>query len=314
MQNRSLLTIVKFKIQLKNFLRSLPLGHSFINKSNEDLKLMIGSLHSRIVSEVKKVKSIQDVEFKVFSQYGDDGIIQWLTKKLNLKSEIFVEFGIQDYTESNTRFLLINNGWSGLVIDGSEESIHYVKDQDYHWQNNLTAIAAFITRENIDGLITSAGISGEIGLLHIDLDGNDYWIWEAIKSINPIIMIAEYNSVFGHERPITVPYDKDFVRTEKHYSNLYFGASLPALCHLATKKGYTLIGSNSAGNNAYFIRNDYLTDDLPTPSIEEAYVFSKFRESRNRYGALTFTSGPDRAQIIADLPVWNVIENREERF
>lgn len=305
---------MKIRNRIKNSLKHLLLAHAFKKNSDEDLKLMIGSLHSRLVREVETLNSIQDVEFKVFSQYGDDGIIQWLIKRLNLNNQTFVEFGVQDYTESNTRFLLINSGWNGLVIDGSEKSIEYVKAQDYYWKNNLTAIAAFITRENIDGLITSAGISGEIGLLHIDLDGNDYWIWEAIKSINPIIMIAEYNSVFGDKRPITVPYDKNFFRTEKHHSNLYFGASLPALCHLATKKGYTLIGSNSAGNNAYFIRNDHVFEGIPTPSIAQAFVNSQFRESRDKDGALTFASGLERARVISNLPVWNVVESCEEKF
>ena len=93
-------------------------------------------------------------------------------------------------------------------------------------------------------------------MLHIYLDGNDYWIWKEINVVTPVIAILEYNSVFGVDRAITISDDRKFIRTKAHHSNLYFSASLRALYVLAKEKGYSFVGCNSARNNAYFVRND----------------------------------------------------------
>lgn len=189
---------------------------------------------------------------------GDDGIIQYLINYLEIENKIFVEFGVEDYLESNTRFLLINDNWSGLVIDGSKINIAKIKKDEIYWKHDLKVKSAFITAENINQLIEEEGIKGQIGLLHIDIDGNDYWVWKALEVVVPKIMIVEYNSKFGCEKAITIPYKEDFVWTKAHYSNLYFGASILAFCDLADEKGYSFIGSNSAGNNAYFVKNEFL--------------------------------------------------------
>jgi len=275
-------------------------------EQSESIKLMLGRLLTAGITGIDAPKSLHELEFKVFSQCGDDGIIQWLVNKVDFPSKTFIEFGVEDYTEANTRFLLMNNNWSGLIIDGSATNIEQVKSRDYYWRHQLTAISAFVDRDNINGLISNAGLTGEVGILHIDIDGNDYWIWESISVVHPVLAIVEYNSVFGAERSISVPYDAGFVRNEKHYSNLYFGASLKAFTWLAKKKGYTLLGSNSAGNNAYFLRDDHMREGIPSVTPKDGYVCSRFRESRNPDGALTFLSGGDRLRLIAGLPVCNV--------
>ncbi|MFM6025585.1 MAG: hypothetical protein ACKPER_22095, partial [Dolichospermum sp.] len=124
--------------------------------------------------------SIFDNEFRAFSQWGEAGIIQFLIRNVHISRKIFVEFGVQNYTESNTRFLLINNNWSGLVIDGGLEEITYIKNDPIYWQYNLKAINSFITKDNINQILSDNGIQGEIGLLSVDIDGNDYWVWQAI--------------------------------------------------------------------------------------------------------------------------------------
>ena len=198
-------------------------------------------------------------EFKVFSQFGDDGIIQFLIDYLKIENKTFIEFGVENYKEANTRFLLINNNWKGLIMDGSEKNMNQVQQEDIYWRYDINALAAFITKDNINSLIINNGFEGEIGLLHIDIDGNDYWIWKEINCIQPIIVIVEYNSIFGCENSWSIPYDKDFYRTNYHYSNLYYGASLLSLCDLAEEKGYYFIGCNSNGNNAYFVRKDKIS-------------------------------------------------------
>lgn len=279
----------------------------------EDQKLILGKLLSESVKNKKNV-SFEDVEFKVFSQWGDDGIIQWLISNIEISTKSFIEFGVEDYSESNTRFLMMNNNWSGLVMDGSLTNIHRIKSSEYFWKHNLIAKNAFIDAENVNHLISSEGFESEVGLLHIDIDGNDYWVWKSIDCISPVILILEYNSVFGKDRAITVPYDPNFKRSKYNHTNLYYGASLKALYLLSKERGYSLVGCNSAGNNAYFVRNDKLNSIVCESSVENSFVESKFRESRDKKGNLTYISGNSRLKAIKDLPVYNVETDKIENL
>lgn len=262
---------------------------------------------------IKQMKSagtlacISDAEFKVFSQFGDDGIIQYLIQQIGIPADrhTFIEFGVQDYQESNTRFLLMNDNWRGLILDGDQVNMDKVIQGGDYWRHDLTAVAAFIDRDNVNDLFSSHGFTGEIGLLSIDIDGNDYWVWERIEAVNPMIVVAEYNSTFGAQHAVTIPYDPAFQRNSAHYSNLYWGASLKALCLLAQRKGYAFVGSNSAGNNAYFVRSDKLGCIKPI-SVEEGYVDARFRESRNAKGDLTYLRGSARLQEISDMEVFDI--------
>src|ERR1700744_5508213 len=83
---------------------------------HKNVKVNIGQIQAHINSNRQEVSSINEVEFQVFSQFGDDGIIQWLISKIDIPNKTFIEFGVENYIESNTRFLLINNKWKGLVI------------------------------------------------------------------------------------------------------------------------------------------------------------------------------------------------------
>ncbi len=273
----------------------------------EEAKILSAKvLINQIISQ-GLLPDIKEAEFKVFSQFGEDGILQYLIRQTCLTSEMhtFIEFGVENYTESNTRFLVINDNWRGLIIDGSSENIEHCKNSNIYWRHGLTAVNAFIDRDNINQIISNAGFSGNVGILSIDIDGNDYWVWERISVVNPIIVVCEYNSVFGVRNPITVPYDPNFVRAKAHYSHLYFGCSLKALEILGKKKGYALVGTTSVGNNAFFVRNDRL-HNLKELGAEEAYRESYFRESRDQNGSLTFLSGHSRLETIAELPVYDV--------
>ena len=263
--------------------------------------------------EEKIKQDISKAEFKVFSQWGDDGIIQFLVNYLEIEPKTFVEFGVQNYRESNTRFLLMNNNWSGFIMDGSESQIDFIKKDWYHWMYDLQVKKAFITRENINQLLKDQGFEGALGILSIDIDGNDYWVWEAIEVVDPVMVIMEYNSVFGTERKISTPYNPEFVRTKAHHSNLYFGASLPALSQLAEKKGYGLVGSNSHGNNAFFIKKGK-EKDLRFLSAQEAYRESKFRESRDPGGNFSFLRGDDRMEHLKGMEVINTDSGEKEKL
>lgn len=252
-------------------------------------------------------------EFRVFSQWGEDGIIQYLIRHIPIEQSIFVEFGVENYTESNTRFLLINNQWAGLVIDGSVENIEYIKRDSIYWACNLKAEHSFITRDNINDILTRNGVSGDIGLLSVDIDGNDYWVWQAIDSISPRIVVCEYNSHFGATAEVTIPYDPVFVREEAHFSKIYYGASISALCSLGITKGYSLVASNSAGNNIFFVRND-LVGSLPALSPANAYRRPQFREFHDEKGQLTFDDFETRLQKISHLSLHDLATNSVRRI
>lgn len=274
--------------------------------------LATGRLLSEVFARKRPIASLRDVEFKILSQWGDDGIIQWLVHALDFPRRTFIEFGVSDYRESNTRFLMMNDNWSGLVMDGSAANVSLIRNSEYFWKYDLQTRATFIDRDNINGLIAESGLADDLGILHIDLDGNDYWIWKCLTVTTPIIVILEYNAIFGPDRPVTVPYDAGFRRNHAHPSNLYWGAALPAFHHLACEKGYAFLGCNSAGNNAYFVRRDRLADPLREVTLAEGYVASAFRESRDSRGQLTYLRGDERLAAIRGMPVVNVVTGTTE--
>lgn len=280
------------------------------NYKLENLMVLQGRSLALQNAERAPLTDLHDAEFKVFSQFGEDGILQYLIRETQVltKENTFIEFGVQDYSESNTRFLLMNDHWKGLIIDGNKEHIKKVKRQDIYWRHDLTAISSWIDRDNINQLIGDTGFSGGIGILSIDIDGNDYWVWEKIDVVNPVIVVVEWNSVYGANCTVTVPYDPAFQRENAHYSCLYWGASISAFARLASERGYSLLCSNRAGNNLFFVRNDRLGRLTPM-SPEKAYVESSFRDSRDESGRLNYLGGEKRLAEILDLPVINVMDN-----
>ena len=250
--------------------------------------------------------SIQEYEFKVYSQWGEDGILQFLIKNVDIRRNIFVEFGVENYVEANTRFLLVNNNWSGLVIDSDMENIHYIKRDSIYWKYNLKATCEFIQRENINKILVDNGVTGDIGLLSIDIDGNDYWIWDTIDAVIPAVVVIEYNHRFGPEKAVTIPYDRHFVRGKTHHSNIYYGASLAALCLLGNRKGYSFVGCNKGGNNAFFIRKDVKPECIREITVAEGFVAGQFRESRDEKGQLLYLSEKEEREILSSLPLVEV--------
>ncbi len=304
--------ILESPMNILHSIKELARGLSHISARLEATDHKLESLKAltakTIINQIRQhgiYDCIHESEFKVYSQFGDDSIIQYLINNIEIESETFIEFGVENYTESNTRFLLINNNWKGLVIDGDGAKIAYIKNDSLYWQHELTAVHRFVNKDNINETIAGHGFSGEAGILSIDIDGNDYWIWASIEVVAPVIVIAEYNSVFGSQHAITIPYDATFNRAQAHSSNLFWGASLKALCLLADEKGYTFIGSNSNGNNAYFVRRDKI-GRIKAQSLESGYVKSRFRESRDSAGRLTYLSGDERLKAIAEMTVYDV--------
>jgi hypothetical protein len=279
---------------------------SEVEKKLEYLQLAIGRIEERLIA--KEEHSLEKSEFQVFSQWGEDGILQYLLKHVPVAQKLFIEFGVETFIEANCRWLLERHGWSGLVLDGSETNISSIKNNPVYWKHNLKAVKAFVTAENINQLITESGISGEVGILSVDVDGVDYWIWKAIDCVNPAIVVVEYNGVFGSEASVTIPYDQNFQRSKAHYSNVYYGASLKALYKLGQEKGYQLVGCNQAGNNAFFVRKDLVVPPLESLLPSQAYVRRNFRESRTPHGHLAFMTFEEESLLVGQLPLIEIKE------
>ena len=308
---------MRFKTIIKNKLSMLISYLSRANLDWEDPTLLLQAkilMSSKLWRERADNFDLSAKEFKVFSQWGDDGIIQYLTYVLNIKNKNFIEFGVGSYYESNTHLLLVNNNWSGYIIDGSSKCMNLVRKNPFFWRYDLNLKTAFINKDNINDLLSESKFS-DVGLLHIDLDGNDYWILDAIDmdKYGPDILILEYNANFGSERAITIPYNPFFSCTQAHYSGQYFGASISALETLAEKKGYYFIGSNSAGNNAYFLKNEY-KNIFPQETVDELSLLAKFRDERNEKKELLFSSRESCINSIRGLPVFNIKTNMIEDF
>lgn len=278
--------------------------------------LLTGRMACLEVRSRNSLTSLADAEFKVSSQWGEDGIIDWLIERADVPpaSRSFIEFGVETYRESNTRFLLQNRNWRGLIMDGSSAMVDAVREDGLAWTHDLTAQPAFITRDNIDDLIRSAGFAGEVGLLSIDIDGNDYWVWEAIRVVEPIIVVCEYNAVFGDVHAISIPYEADFNRVQAHFSYLYAGASIAALRQLAARKGYSFAGTNSAGSNAFFVREDYARRFVESSLKNIRALPSLIRESRDESGRMDYIAGTRRLERISALPVVNVLTGETHRL
>lgn len=223
--------------------------------------------------------AFEDVEFRAFSQNGEDGILLYIFSLIGTVNKMVVEICAGDGIECNAANLLINHGWGGLLFDGNEQAINngrafYSTCQDT-FIHPPKFVHAWVTSENINSLIVDNNVVGEIDLLSIDLDGMDYWIWRAIECINPRVVVVEYQDAWGPEKAVTVTYEPEF----KPHTIGYAGASLKAFVKLASEKGYRLVGCQRYGFNAFFVRHG-LGDDI-LPAVPTATCFSHPRHQRD---------------------------------
>ena len=263
---------------------------------------------------LEKINDIDQTNYKVFSQNGEDGIIQYLIKTLKLNHIKFVEIGTEDYTESNTRYIFETMSCEGLIIDPLKNLQTLVRKNSIKlWKNNLKIINDFATPENINSLLDNNNFQNDIDLFSLDIDGIDYWIIKKLKRNISKIFVAEYNPYFGPELEITVPNIKNFDRTSYHYSNLCWGVSLKSLIKIMVEKNYTFIGSNDLRNNAFFIANNYIHKiKIKKPKIENLLEFTNatYRESRDKNGNLSFIEPKKILHEIKDCEVIDLKSNK----
>jgi hypothetical protein len=219
--------------------------------------------------------------FKVFSQNDEDGIIEEIFNRVKAADRTFVEFGVQNGLESNGHYLL-HKGWSGLWIEGDGKAVREIGRlfKKPIEDKRLAVINAFVTKDNINTLIENSywgrgGMRKEIDLLSIDIDGNDYWVWEAIRCVSPRVVVIEYNAKFPPNFEWVMEYDPAHVwRGDDNH-----GASLKSLELLAARLGYRLVGTNSTGINAFFVRKD----------VARAGLFAEEATAENLYNPTRWT-------------------------
>lgn len=216
--------------------------------------------------------SLNEVEFRAFSQNGEDGILLYIFSLIGVHSSTCVEICAGDGIQCNSANLILNHGWNGLLVDGNEDNVS--KGVGFYSSHPDTFsfppkfVHAWVDREGINNLILDNGYSGDVDLLSLDLDGVDYWIWDAIEVISPRVVVAETQCIWGADRSVTVPYRRDFSSPLVNGFGVYSGASLPAFARLAKRKGYRLVGTQALGFNAFFIRNDLAVEIFPEVTVQ----------------------------------------------
>ena len=266
----------------------------FLNKNiNENFSMeelrnhLLSSFEYKEIQRKREEFDIKKIERKIFSQGGEDGIIEFIFSVIKNTNKFSVEIGCDDGKQCNTRFLL-ENGWDGILID------NFSYQKNFQWIDSLSKPKKqlcikekfgiiktlshffkkeFVTMENVNSILKKYNVPEQIDLLSIDIDYNTFWIWKAIEFIKPRVVIVEYNSQISHLESKVVRYEPEY---EYDWTN-YYGASLLAFVKLAKEKGYSLVGCDSGGINAFFILNEEIQkNQIKTKSIEENYQPPQF--------------------------------------
>jgi hypothetical protein len=219
------------------------------------------------------------VHVRVFSQNGEDGVLLWIFGAIGMTNRRAVEIAAGDGIECNSANLIINHGWTGLLVDGDADNVR--RGREFYARCRDTAIwppvfvHAWVTKDRVNQLLRDHGFVGEIDLLALDLDGVDYWIWEALDCVTPRVVVVEYQDIWGPDAAVTVPYRDDFRAEFGPYGPEYAGASLGAFVKLGRQKGYRLVGCERYGFNAFFVRRGLAEDVLPEIAPAECFKHPK---------------------------------------
>jgi hypothetical protein len=239
--------------------------------------------------------SYRDVGFGVYCDADEDGILLFLLTLVGSERKLLVDLGSASLEASNSSNLILHHGYTGLLVDARADAVEWTRAEFERVGVIAPSMTSgWLTAENVNELLGDHGIEGEVDLLAIDIDGNDYWLWRAIRAISPRVVVIEYQDILGPERSVTIPYDPQF-SLDRYDENTtganYAGASLRAMVKLGREKGYRLVATNAYGFNAFFVRDDLATDLLPEIPIEHG-----FRHPWNAHGMR------ERWPLVADMP------------
>ena len=262
-----------------NTLKSINAQILELNNKIDATKEILTDIHLDHLSNSQNQKNeLNRFEFQVYSQNGEDGILNEILKRLNIESGYFVEIGIQDGLETNTTFLLMK-GWKGAWIEADQAYLPKI-NQTFRKEiedKNLTILNDFVNAENINQILSKENLPSEIDILSIDIDSNDYWVWKNIVVRSPKIIIIEYNAFI----PCETEWIMDYHSAKVWDSSTVFNASLKSLEMLGREKGYKLLACCYNGVNAFFVREDLITDKFLPLQIEEIYQPVRYYLKRN---------------------------------
>jgi len=255
-----------------------------ISRSKLDVESINQQFQRVIVNQYKQIclnnklpyKMISESGFRCYSQFEEDGIILYILSIIGMKTKKVVEICCGDGSECMATNLILNHGYDGFLFDGDSENIKRANDFFTGKKDCLLTPPklkhAWITKDNINHLLSEINVSGEVDLLSLDIDGNDYYIWEAISEINPRLCVFETHNVIPGDLSLTIPYSDQFNCWDKvGFEQDFRSVSLLAMNKLSQNKGYRLIGGHRHGFNVFFLRNDINIEQFPEVSIKEIH-------------------------------------------
>ena len=251
--------------RIRDFTRKLRAGADASIQSAARLQQIHGELTLQSLRETPRFQEplrLLSSAYKVYSQNHEDGMIAEVFRRIGTSSRKFIEFGVENGLECNSTFLVLQ-GWSGAWIEGSGGNASAAAGHFAGYPVKI--VNSYITAQNADAMIADLAGEGELDMLSIDIDTIDYWIWDAIRTVKPRLVVIEYNAAFPPHIRKTVAHDPGMVWDGSNFS----GASLGALEALGRAKGYALVGCSLAGVNAFFVRDDLVGDHFCAPFTAE---------------------------------------------
>ncbi len=200
--------------------------------------------------EQQPTMSLSRFELRVLSQNGEDGVLAEIFRRVGAPARYFVEFGVESGRQGNCVYLADIAEWGGLFIEANPP-LYRELNRKYAASPRVLTLEAMVTPANVEEIFSRVGVPAEPDVLSIDIDGGDYWIWEAIANYRPRVVVIEYNSTIDPSRRLVQPRE----RTSWDGTD-FFGASLAALRALGESKGYRLVHTDLTGLNAFFVRED----------------------------------------------------------
>lgn len=282
--------IKELKRRTKNFVRKVS---SFIQKAGKAQihQVMLNNQYRMMkkILEPSEMPSLKEVGFKVYSEFEEDGILLYIFAVIGTTNKRVVEMCAGEGIECMAANLIVNHGWEGLLFDGNKKNVEagivFFTSHPLTFYHPPIFKHAWITKENVNELIRGNGFIGEIDLLSLDIDGNDYYIMEAIHVVKPRVIICETHNAIPSELALTIPYKSDFKRSGDLHQ-YFMGASLLGMQKLLKKKGYRLIGAHREGFNAIFMLNEICKDYFPEVSIESVHDNPYTKMQRQIWGEL----------------------------
>jgi hypothetical protein len=268
---------------VRRLLSDYPDNQQFLN--GQVSQQLLSLQYKQLALQKESLPKFNETGFRVYSQNDEDGLLLYIFSLIGSTNKVCVDIAYPTPLGANTTNLICNWGWTGLLIDGSEANAKKCRTFFARHQDTViyppTVKSAWVTAENINNLIQESGISGEIDLFSLDVDGVDYWLWKSLTAVQPRVVVCEFANYWGTKRAVTVPYDPQFNRF--HGSPDFMGASLPAFVKLAKEKGYRLVGCNRYGFNAFFVKNGVGDELLPEVTPEECLHHPQVQQGlRNR--------------------------------